>query len=91
MLSKNWKGSRDMAESERCVCCGKVIPEGRQVCVICGYKAEKKVKKCRYCGKEIKSKDCGGICANCYDKKPLVKKLVKIFRVIKKECGVEGK
>ena len=28
--------------AERCVCCGQVIPEGRQVCVICGYKADKK-------------------------------------------------
>ena len=28
--------------TERCVCCGREIPEGRQVCVICGYTAEKK-------------------------------------------------
>ena len=26
--------------AEHCVCCGAVIPEGRQVCVICGKKAE---------------------------------------------------
>ena len=26
--------------AEHCVCCGAVIPEGRQHCVICGYKAE---------------------------------------------------
>lgn len=26
----------------RCVCCGKPIPEGRQYCVICGYKVEQK-------------------------------------------------
>lgn len=24
----------------RCVCCGEVIPEGRQVCPSCEYKAE---------------------------------------------------
>ena len=33
---------KKMADVERCVCCGKVIPEGRQVCVICGYKADHK-------------------------------------------------
>lgn len=27
--------------AEHCVCCGAVIPEGRQHCVICGKKAEK--------------------------------------------------
>ena len=27
--------------AEHCVCCGQVIPEGRQVCIICGMKAEK--------------------------------------------------
>ena len=26
--------------AEHCVCCGQVIPEGRQHCVICGYKAD---------------------------------------------------
>lgn len=36
------KDVKKMASEERCVCCGQVIPEGRQVCVICGYKAEKK-------------------------------------------------
>ena len=27
-----------MANAEYCVCCGKEIPEGRQVCIICGHK-----------------------------------------------------
>ena len=41
--------------TERCVCCGREIPEGRQYCVICGYKAEKKkpdlveVVRCKDC------------------------------------------
>ncbi len=26
--------------SETCVCCGREIPEGRQICPICEYKAE---------------------------------------------------
>lgn len=28
--------------AEHCVCCGAVIPEGRQVCVICGLKTNYK-------------------------------------------------
>jgi predicted nucleic acid-binding Zn ribbon protein len=28
--------------AEHCVCCGQVIPEGSQYCVICGYKAKHK-------------------------------------------------
>lgn len=27
---------------DRCVCCGKIIPEGRQVCFICGTEKPKK-------------------------------------------------
>ena len=27
---------------DRCVCCGKIIPEGRQVCFICGKEKQKK-------------------------------------------------
>ena len=27
---------------DRCVCCGKIIPEGRQVCFICGKEKAKK-------------------------------------------------
>ena len=43
-----------MSNAEHCVCCGAVIPEGRQVCVICGYKAENKadlvnVVRCKDC------------------------------------------
>lgn len=40
--------------TERCVCCGREIPEGRQYCVICGkVTAEKKdmveVVRCKDC------------------------------------------
>ena len=28
--------------AEHCVCCGSVIPEGRQVCIICGLKTNYK-------------------------------------------------
>ena len=44
----------------RCVCCGATIPEGRQVCVICGYKTEKKADVVEV----VRCKDCeywGGI------------------------------
>lgn len=34
-----------MANTERCICCGKEIPEGSQVCIICGYKSNKKQRR----------------------------------------------
>lgn len=30
------------SKTEHCVCCGREIPEGSQVCIVCGYGAEKK-------------------------------------------------
>jgi hypothetical protein len=46
-------------------------------------------KICKYCGKEIKGKHYIelGVCATCVDKRPLVKELVALCQVIKKECG----
>ena len=46
--------------AEHCVCCGAVIPEGRQVCIVCGLKTNYKqstadvvevvrCKDCVYC------------------------------------------
>lgn len=32
-----------------CVCCGAVIPEGRQVCPICEHKAERPTAPCVAC------------------------------------------
>jgi hypothetical protein len=45
-------------------------------------------KKCKYCGKEIKGKHYIelGACATCVEKRPLVKELVALCQVIKKEC-----
>lgn len=31
--------------AERCVCCGRVIPEGSQYCVICGQKPKQKQRQ----------------------------------------------
>lgn len=31
--------------AERCVCCGRVIPEGIQYCVICGQKPKQKQRQ----------------------------------------------
>ena len=31
--------------AEHCVCCGAVIPEGRQVCIICGKKVNGKQRQ----------------------------------------------
>lgn len=28
----------------RCICCGEIIPEGRQVCIICEEEVENKSK-----------------------------------------------
>jgi hypothetical protein len=41
--------------ADRCVCCGRVIPEGSQYCVICGNTEPKdmvevvRCKDCKYC------------------------------------------
>lgn len=29
-----------MADADRCVCCGEIVPEGRMVCPQCEYKAK---------------------------------------------------
>ena len=31
-----------MSNAEHCVCCGKVIPEGSQYCIVCGMEKPKK-------------------------------------------------
>lgn len=58
--------------AEHCVCCGAVIPEGRQVCIICGLKTNYKqstadvveVVRCKDCiyWKDKNSKGTQGIC-----------------------------
>ena len=42
--------------AEYCVCCGQAIPEGRQVCIICGKKVDTKVKADVV--KVVRCKDC---------------------------------
>ena len=39
-LAGTVKRARDMRTTEQCVCCGAVIPEGRQVCPNCERRAE---------------------------------------------------
>ena len=34
-----------MSKAETCVCCGRVIPEGSQVCIICGMEKPKKKRQ----------------------------------------------
>ena len=29
--------NRQIDNAEHCVCCGQVIPEGSQYCIVCGY------------------------------------------------------
>lgn len=48
--------------AERCVCCGAVIPEGRQVCLICELNVKNKcnlveVVKCKDCERWTKQKN----------------------------------
>jgi predicted nucleic acid-binding Zn ribbon protein len=31
--------------AEHCVCCGQVIPEGSQYCIVCGYKVKQPKKR----------------------------------------------
>jgi hypothetical protein len=54
----------EIDNAEHCVCCGQVIPEGRQVCIICGKKVDTKVKadvvevvRCKDCEHYHKGKD----------------------------------
>ena len=45
-----------MAKDNRCVICGEIIPEGRQVCKCCEYRSE---KPCRICGTPVpKGRHC---------------------------------
>ena len=34
-----------MSDADRCVCCGEIIPEGRQVCPDCEDRAEDEQKR----------------------------------------------
>lgn len=40
---------------DRCVSCGAIIPEGRQVCKDC-ERGETKLKPCPFCGNKAKNK-----------------------------------
>lgn len=59
--------------AEHCVCCGAVIPEGRQVCIICGLKTNYKqstadaveVVRCKNC-KHLMFSDFYGECSKGY-------------------------
>ena len=59
--------------AEHCVCCGAVIPEGRQVCIICGLKTNYKqstsdvveVVHCKNC-KHLMFSDFYGECSKGY-------------------------
>lgn len=38
-----------MADADRCVCCGEIVPEGRQVCPQCERKRYIKENICKGC------------------------------------------
>lgn len=39
-LYKVWKRADSETKADTCVCCGEIIPEGRQVCHRCERRAE---------------------------------------------------
>ena len=47
--------------AEHCVCCGAVIPEGRQVCIICGLKTNYKQSTADMV-EVVRCKDCVHCC-----------------------------
>ena len=55
---------------DTCVICGRDIPKGRQVCVICGYTAEKKkadlveVVRCKECKNAMSPNKHSCYCSN---------------------------
>ena len=59
--------------AEHCVCCGAVIPEGRQVCIICGLKTNYKQStadmveavRCKDC-KHLMFSDMYGECSQAH-------------------------
>ena len=59
--------------AEHCVCCGVVIPEGRQVCIICGLKTNYKQStadmveavRCKDC-KHLMFSDMYGECSQAH-------------------------
>ena len=49
------------ADVNTCVCCGRIIPEGTLVCMIC--EKELSVPRCIICDKPLTNED--SICSNC--------------------------
>lgn len=75
---------------DRCVCCGEIIPEGRQVCPICEKKAasvKPKRNTCIYCG--IRISRYITVCSECSKKLPIVRRLIAAGNEIKRLCGVK--
>ena len=67
-------------DSERCVCCGEIIPEGRQVCPQC-EKGTGGVKMAN-------EKPCGFCKGRAYTKKPvtIITAYGKRFQIVFEHC-----
>lgn len=75
---------------DRCVCCGEIIPEGRQVCPTCEAKVsrvETRRNTCKYCG--IRISRYITVCSECSKKLPIVRRLIAAGDEIKRICGVK--
>ena len=68
--------------AEHCVCCGAVIPEGRQVCIICGLKTNYKQSTADM----VEVVRCSKIKAEAYKEC-----LAKVKNYIKTHCNPYGK
>jgi hypothetical protein len=64
---RRWTEGMTMADADRCVMCGAIIPEGSHVCEMCGktefpYEPDGKAHKCRsgcvYAGKLVDMPCC---------------------------------
>lgn len=76
---------------EKCVCCGAVIPEGRQVCPDCERKA--RLRPCPFCGSDnvkfdwsmwsnvplIVCKDCSAVVSFGANKRDSQKKSAELW------------
>ena len=75
---------------DRCICCGEIVPEGRQVCPSCEARinrAEPRRNTCKYCG--IRVSKYITVCTECYKKLPLVRRLIAAGDEIKRQIGVK--
>ncbi len=76
------KGGEGMAVDNTCVCCGEIIPEGRQYCLSCEDKA--------YYKKASKLKAQGFVSLNIPDAVNFMKQWDKARLRLRRLCGLKN-